>query len=263
MHNTIYIIRNSVDHRVYVGQTWKPLKKRWKNGQGYSGSIHIHNAIQKYGKDKFYYEELVSCKTQEDADYLERHFIELYKATDPEYGFNITNGGQIAFFTGKKHTEVAKRKMSETHKGINTWMKGRTNHHSDERKAELSQQFKEMKIWEKAPDNSHLLVQWVDEHHTKIRKHQYPGIVERYNGGESARQLAEAHNVHISVISKIVKGSDGVGNYRSKKIKRSEWALITERYDGGTKVSELAKQYGVYDSTIRRIIHKFRKLGKQ
>lgn len=45
----IYILKNTENIKVYVGQTWKTLKDRWNNGHGYAGCPHISNAIKYYG----------------------------------------------------------------------------------------------------------------------------------------------------------------------------------------------------------------------
>src|SRR5271166_766614 len=75
MINTIYLLKNKVNEKVYVGQTWTSLPTRWRSGWGYIGSTHLYNAIQKYGSDQFYYETLMFCGTQETADYWEQYFI--------------------------------------------------------------------------------------------------------------------------------------------------------------------------------------------
>lgn len=108
----IYIIKNTVNDKVYVGQTWDDLKSRWKNGYGYKRQPHMNAAINCYGKAAFYYELLTIAHTQEIADYWEKHFIEMYKSNDREFGYNLTNGG-----SNGKHSQSSKDKMSLARKG--------------------------------------------------------------------------------------------------------------------------------------------------
>src|ERR1700686_4527969 len=115
MLNTIYILKNKINDKVYIGQTWKLLKDRWNNGNGYLGSHKIERAIKKYGKDNFYYEILTFCSTQKCADIIESFFIKKYNSINN--GYNITIGGVKGVMTGRKHSEKSKNKMSESHKG--------------------------------------------------------------------------------------------------------------------------------------------------
>jgi len=50
---TIYIHKNKINGKVYIGQTGQDPKKRWDNGNGYKTCSRFWNAIQKYGWDNF------------------------------------------------------------------------------------------------------------------------------------------------------------------------------------------------------------------
>lgn len=121
MINTIYLIRNKINDKVYVGQTWQSLKQRWANGKGYILCTYLNNAILSYGKDKFYYEIITFCGTQETADLLEDYFINKYNSRNPEYGFNIKTGGSRGV-----PNEQTKLKMSESNKGDKNYFFGKS-----------------------------------------------------------------------------------------------------------------------------------------
>jgi group I intron endonuclease len=121
----VYKIINSINNKVYVGQTWQTLNDRWNSGHGYVSCVHLNKAIKKYGKDKFQHIVLTVCGTQETADYWEDYFIKHYRSTDKKLGYNIKNGGSHG-----KHTEESKKKISEAHKG---------KLHSEETKNKLSE----------------------------------------------------------------------------------------------------------------------------
>lgn len=110
--NTIYILKNKCNNKIYIGQTWHSIKDRFDNGHGYKTCTYLHNAIQKYGKDNFYYEILTFCLTQESADYIENYFIEKFKSTDPSIGYNIRSGGSRG-----KNSEESKIKIGNAHRG--------------------------------------------------------------------------------------------------------------------------------------------------
>jgi group I intron endonuclease len=117
MYCLIYLLKNTVNDKIYVGQTWRPLLKRIY--EGYRHSHHISNAIKKYGKDKFYYTVLTVCGTQEIADYWERHFIIKYNSI--ENGYNLKEGG-----SNGRLSEQTKLKISEAQSGEKGHWYGKT-----------------------------------------------------------------------------------------------------------------------------------------
>ena len=92
---TIYLHKNKINGKVYIGQTIQPLKNRWKNGNGYKTCYYFYNAIQKYGWENFEHIILEQNEnwTQEDLDNKEKEYISLFKANNPKFGYNICEGG--------------------------------------------------------------------------------------------------------------------------------------------------------------------------
>lgn len=43
----IYIHKNKINNKVYVGQTCQKSESRWKLGEGYKNSPKFYNAIKK------------------------------------------------------------------------------------------------------------------------------------------------------------------------------------------------------------------------
>lgn len=108
---SIYLITNLVNNKVYVGQTWKPIKYRWQQHYHKERTcVKLNNAIKKYGKDNFKLELLAQCSSQEVADYLEIFFIKEYNST--KTGYNIRLGGSRG-----KLSEETKQKISKSLKG--------------------------------------------------------------------------------------------------------------------------------------------------
>lgn len=113
---SIYIIKNSINNKVYIGQTWKSIKRRFqvhKQNSTYGHCIKLRRAMKKYGQDKFNIELLTFCHTQKIADYWETYFIHKYNS--------IKNGYNILEFAnnrkGVKHSLKTKNKMSKSRKG--------------------------------------------------------------------------------------------------------------------------------------------------
>lgn len=108
---TVYLHRNPVNNKVYVGITSQGVEKRWKKGQGYTKCNIFYRVILKYGWDNLEY--IIVCKTcKERALLLERCLVKHYKRIGLSY--NITDGGEECppSMLGKHHTLEAKLKIS-------------------------------------------------------------------------------------------------------------------------------------------------------
>ena len=98
-HNyKIYMHKNKINGKVYIGQTSKSLDERCgKNGSGYIGCIRFYNAIQKYGWDNFEHEIIEdNILDREAANKKEIFYIKLYNSTDSNFGYNLQSGGYIS-----------------------------------------------------------------------------------------------------------------------------------------------------------------------
>lgn len=107
----IYKHTNIVNSKVYIGQTYKTILERWKDG--YKFNMHFHSAIKKYGKQAFIHEVLCYGIGKNNTNYLEKHFIAEYDSTNPEKGYNKDLGGNSAGC----HSEETKKKISAANKG--------------------------------------------------------------------------------------------------------------------------------------------------
>lgn len=114
----IYIIKNFVNTKVYIGQTTSDVQTRFK--QHLKKSIlslrhyKIYNAIKKYGKDKFYIEVLEKNIPVEKLDEREIYYIELYNSF--ECGYNSSKGGDGRVIN----------KSYDEQKIINSYLSGRS-----------------------------------------------------------------------------------------------------------------------------------------
>lgn len=91
----IYIIRNTVNDKVYIGQTTTNTHTRFmqhcKKSVLATRHYKLYNAIKKYGKDKFYIEEL---ETNIPVELLnEKEISYVAKFNSFRNGYNSTTGG--------------------------------------------------------------------------------------------------------------------------------------------------------------------------
>lgn len=146
----VYKFTNTVNGKVYIGITSRPISERINDHIKLSNSgrgSKFHNATRKYGFDAFVLEILEECFTKEDLQEKEVFYIAKYKADSRRYGYNLTQGGESGFHLapetklklskkavgrkvspevcqhlsevkkGRKHTEETKQKMSRVQKG--------------------------------------------------------------------------------------------------------------------------------------------------
>lgn len=91
----IYIIKNKINKKVYIGQTTTDLQTRFnqhfKNSTIKTRHYKIYNAIKKYGKENFYIEKIEDKIPIENLNDKEIFYIEFYNSY--EKGYNSTKGG--------------------------------------------------------------------------------------------------------------------------------------------------------------------------
>ena len=105
----VYLHTNLSNGKKYVGITSMEPNKRWRNGRGYDAQ-HFSRAIKKYGWNGFSHEILYSGLSEIQAKVMEVSLIRFYNSTNPEYGYNVSEGGDIV-------SSETKKKLSEANKG--------------------------------------------------------------------------------------------------------------------------------------------------
>ena len=127
-----------LNNKIYIGQTRQGYRKRFiQHLCPKDGSPALKNAIAKYGKENFECELLDVAFSDSEANFKEKMWIKALGTYKKEKGYNLSMGGKIGHFNketlqkmselqkgennsfyGKKHTEIAKKKMSEYRKGL-------------------------------------------------------------------------------------------------------------------------------------------------
>ena len=136
---TVYMHKNKINNKVYIGITKTKPKYRWSNGKGYNNQ-YFKKAINKYGWNNFEHIILFEKLTQEQAEQKEIKLIDYYKSTEKEFGYNISKGGMVN--NGVPCKEETKKKISIANKGTKNGMYGKK--HSKEIKEKISKRSKEL-----------------------------------------------------------------------------------------------------------------------
>lgn len=156
----IYLLKNKVNGKCYIGQTIRSFKKRLhEHLDPNDGCTALVNAIKKYTFDSFETSILENDVDDELLDDLETKYIKKYDSLCPN-GYNIQTGGskgkkhcpesrermRIAklgeknFNFGKPRTDITKQRISDAKKGEKHHFYGK--HLSDEHKLNLSKAHK-------------------------------------------------------------------------------------------------------------------------
>lgn len=129
---TVYIHRNKINNKVYVGITHhKNPERRWGfNGEKYQHSVKFSRAINKWGWENF--DHITLCRTSKEiAILLEKALISYYKGKEMSY--NIAEGGEGT----ESFSKETKEKLSK----YTPWIKGK--HHTKEALEKISRSSKE------------------------------------------------------------------------------------------------------------------------
>lgn len=114
----VYIHRNIINDKAYIGITCQKLTERW----GLEGCEYCRgtqpafgNAIKKYGWNNFEHIIWAEDLTEDEANRLEVLLIALFKTNccrykNPTYGYNLTDGG--GGVSGHKDSEETRKKKS-------------------------------------------------------------------------------------------------------------------------------------------------------
>ena len=212
----IYITTNIVNGKKYIGQRGF-FYKGW---QDYLGSgKHYKRAEKLYGRDNFSREIIAIAYSKEELNTLEIEFIKNHNAVDSEDYYNLSHGGE-AFTTGLKHSEEAKKKisesrngkyhseetkqkMSESKQGHKGGMCGK--HHSEEAKQKLSAAKKGIKPYNYGKVMSEEQKQKLSEVNVKFTAQQVIEIREKYATGKHTQiDLAKEYECTQKTISYII-----------------------------------------------------------
>lgn len=116
----VYLVRNTLNGKGYVGKTVRTLDQRWKEHVYHAAvgddEMALYDAIRKHGPEAFVHEELERLSdgsTPADLNTAEIGWIE--RLGTYGRGYNMTRGGDG--IAGWKHRDETKRRMSEARLG--------------------------------------------------------------------------------------------------------------------------------------------------
>lgn len=109
----VYKISNTINSKLYIGQTTKSIQRRFKEHCKKSSKQTIGKAIQKHGKENFVIEVLFETEDPNLLDEKEKFYIKNLNTMLPS-GYNGDSGGNLRRF----FSQETKEKLSKACKGL-------------------------------------------------------------------------------------------------------------------------------------------------
>lgn len=93
-----YKITNTINGKMYIGCSINLESRAYKHRRdlkhGKSHNPHLQSSYNKYGPNNFVWSPILLCEEFE-LDRYEKAFIKQYKTQDRNFGYNITEGGDV------------------------------------------------------------------------------------------------------------------------------------------------------------------------
>lgn len=165
VYGYIYVIENTINYKLYVGQTVNLERRRrshFSNSRE-QGNQAIKAAMQKYGKNHFDFVILEGCETSDELNERESYWIKELNTISP-YGYNLNSGGQSFVISDETRLKMKENHWSRKHPEVVFLLRGRRwTEEAKQRKCERNLQYQKTACkW------GHVF----DEENTYYQKHQ-------------------------------------------------------------------------------------------
>lgn len=226
---SIYIIKNTENDKVYIGQTTMTVRERFKahlkpSAHKQKRSYKLYNAMAKYGSDKFYVETLESGVPLEQLDEREIEYIAQYDSF--KNGYNSTPGGDGRIFNKLNNEEELLRLAKE-----------------GKRPKELAKLF----------GVNHATVFRTLHKLGFYYRASYTEIAELSESGLSNAEIAKLLHCSKATVTRALDRNDTRRHRKPVKLRDFDYDALVRDYDAQMPMNELVKKHGITKTTFYRI----------
>ena len=116
-HKHIIYKATSPSGKVYIGKTIKTLEQRRYEHIYHANILNkqwaFSRAIRKYGEENIKFETIGEVWGSEKANSIETMYIQQYRCNEPEYGYNLTGGGDGRTWLNEESENNRRKAISE------------------------------------------------------------------------------------------------------------------------------------------------------
>lgn len=251
-YGSIYLIKNKVNGKKYVGQTIFSVDVRWKSHISSDKSV-VSKAIKKYGLENFEFIELCSAKTEIDLNELESYFIKLYDSAGLN-GYNLTLGGDASCgkFTKEVRLKMRMAKLGKKRKDIHANQSGSSK--------EIFEHAQRLEGETENVNNPSTSSRQPCVSKYELNKEE---IISLYNENKSSYFIAKKLNLDKSHICRylkkweVLKSQSKAASIRNTtRYEISEFLKnkILERYRETKNISRVSRELGISRKTVYRVL---------
>lgn len=120
----IYKITNTINNKIYIGQTVETINERWtrhwQDAYAMRSDTIFARAIRKYGKENFIQEEIEFLENSELLNEREIYWIDTLKSTVNNGNYNTADGGSNSNtykYKSEEEMKIIKEKIRQTKLG--------------------------------------------------------------------------------------------------------------------------------------------------
>lgn len=238
--NYIYKISNTINNKVYIGVTSRTIEERFaehKNRIEERNSIHLYQAMEKYGRNNFYVELIDTAQTKEEMFEKEKYYIKLYDSYNN--GYNMTLGGE-----GVKYLNLDEQKI------VQDYLEGKT---SEQIAQELKVSGNTIRRRLKACG---VVMTW-----HKNPEQMYEYIIEQYKLPRLAKEIAEELGVSYDVVSYTLRKNNVPRNKFTKSYPDGrKWY---EEHKNGTSIAQIGIKYNIDRRVLSRLFAFYEQIDNQ
>lgn len=254
----IYKIENKVTNKVYIGKSVN-IEKRWVQHRCHlNNNVHANDYLQKawnkYGEIAFNFSVLCECE-ESVIDEKEVYYINLYKATDRTYGYNLReggDGGSLSQETIEKLRGVGSTLSKEDVRHIKMLMYCLMDRNEIAKMYNVSPKvltaISQGKNWgyilPELNDKIHNLKQTLIDERNQM-------IVSHYDNGLKITEIVNITGLSTSIVEKAVYKYRDI---KSKDSQMEKYNKIFELHNQGVNNYQISKIVGVSPSTVQRYL---------